>query len=358
MPMEVPSHKQRVSISTGTIVRFFLVGISIFLLYYMFGVLMVIVTALVIASAIEPLVRRFVHHGINRIVGVVIIYVVLAAITAGVFIFFMPLLVKDTVSFLDTIPRTISLDTLWSPIREVSVNVGETSIASRSISISDFINGLQSLIVGTGAGAFQTASFFFGGVLSFILIVVLSFYLAVQKEGVENFLRIITPVRRHDYVVDLWKRSQRKIGFWLQGQVVLGLIVGVLVFISLLFVGIPHALLLAILAAALEIIPVFGPILAAVPAVLIGYESGGAGTAALLVGLYLIIHQLENHLFYPLVVKKIVGISPIVVIISLIIGGKLAGVMGAVLAVPMAAALMEYIHDIEKNKRAEKDLLV
>ena len=226
-------------------------------------------------------------------------------------------------------------------------------MAPGTISLSDFVNGLQSLIVGTSAGAFQTASLIFGGFLGSVLIVVLSFYLAVQEEGVSDFLRIVTPVKHHGYIIDLWQRSQRKIGYWLQGQILLGLVVGVLVYLVLMVVGIPHAIVLALLAGVFEIIPVFGPIISSVPAILIAFADRGLGTGLLLVGLYIIIYQFESQLFYPLVVKKIVGISPIVVILALVIGAKLAGLLGALVAVPLSAALMEYIHDVEKRKKFE-----
>jgi predicted PurR-regulated permease PerM len=138
---------------------------------------------------------------------------------------------------------------------------------------------------------------------------------------------------------------------WLQGQVILGLIVGVLVYTALMIVGIPHALLLALLAAAFEIIPIFGPILAAIPAGLIAFSSFGIGTAVLILGIYIMIQQVENHLLYPLVVRKIVGVSPIVVIIAVLIGAKLAGILGALVAVPISAAFVEYINDLEKDKK-------
>jgi predicted PurR-regulated permease PerM len=187
--------------------------------------------------------------------------------------------------------------------------------------------------------------------LSLFLIIVLSFYLAVQDDGVANFLRIVTPVKSHVYVIGLWKRSQAKIGQWMQGQLLLGLIIGVLVYLGLMVLGISHALLLAFIAAFFELIPVFGPIISAIPAVLIALAASGISEGLLVVGLYLVIHQFENHLLYPLVVKKIVGVSPILVILSLVIGAKLAGFLGAILAVPIAAALMELVDDIEKGKR-------
>ena len=352
--MELPHRDTPIHITTGTIVRFFLIAIFLLALYYMSDVLLVLLAAVIIASAIEPAVRRLKRYHVHRIISVIVIYVAGAGVLTGLFLFFMPVVLNDAASFITSLPSTISFDTLWSPIQDIGVSLGSTSIAGHSLSVSDLLNSLQAMFAGTSAGVFKTATFLFGGVLSFILIVVLSFYLSVQEEGVDDFLRIITPVKQHDYIIDLWKRSQRKIGFWLQGQILLGIVVGVLVYLVLMVVGIPHALVLAILAGLFEIIPVFGPIISSVPAILIAFADRGAGTGFLLIGLYIIIYQFESQLFYPLVVKKIVGISPIVVILALVIGAKLAGLLGALIAVPLSAALMEYLHDIEKDKKAEK----
>lgn len=343
-----------ITISTGTILRFFLVLVFLALLYYIFDVVLVVVAAVVIASAIEPVVRRLKRYRVNRVISVIVLYILIAAILAGLLIFFLPMVASDMANFITNLPQTISLDTLWSPIRDLGTTFGSTSLsAGHSLSISGFVDGLHSMFAGTGAGAFQTAAFIFGGVLSLILIAVLSFYFAVQEGGVDDFLRIVTPVRHHEYITDLWHRSQQKIGYWLQGQLLLGVVVGVLVYLVLMIVGIPHALVLALFAALFEIIPVFGPIISSVPAILIAFAEKGTGTGFLLIGLYIIIYQFESQLFYPLVVKKIVGISPIVVILALVIGAKLAGVLGALIAVPISAAVMEYIHDIDKYKRLE-----
>lgn len=348
----------RLSISTGTITRFFLIAIIIAALYYLRDVLLVVVAAVVIASALEPVVRRMGRFHIHRVVAAVLIYLVLAGILAGVFVFFMPLLVNDSISFLATVPRQISLDDIWSPIRDFGINVGPSSSSVTTVSLADLVSNLQSAITGTTAGAFKTASLLFGGVLSFFLIIVLSFYLVVQEDGVENFLRIVTPAHRHEYVINLWGRARRKIGSWLQGQILLGVLIGVLVYLVLMVVGVPHALVLAVLAGTFELIPIFGPIISSVPAILVAYSELGTGTALLLIGLYLVIYQFESQLFYPLVVKKIVGISPIIVILALVIGAKLAGVLGAIIAVPLSAALMEYVYDIEKRKKSERESLI
>lgn len=341
-----------ISISTGTIVRFFAIAVLIFSLYFLFDIVLAVLAAIVIASALEPVVRRFNRFGLNRIVSVIIMYAIIAIILAGATIFFVPKVLEEVAGFISNLPQTISLQQLWSPLGDIGGGTG--TLGGHTIAISDFITGIQSFFVGNRADAFQTVSIVSGGILSFILILALSFYLAAKGEGVDDFLRIITPIHRHEYIIGLWKRSRRKIGLWLQGQVILGLIVGVLVYLMLVIVGIKHALLLAIFAAVLEIIPLFGPFIAAIPAALVAFTSAGTGTGLLVIGLYVIIQQIENHFFYPLVVRKIVGISPIIVILALVIGAKLAGVLGALIAVPLSAAFMEYVNDIEKGKKEVK----
>ena len=344
----------QITINSGTIFRFFLIAIGLAAMYYLSDVVLVIVTAVIIASAVEPVIRRLKRYGVHRVIGSILVYILLAAILACILIFFMPIVINDITSFIASAPKTISFGELWAPIREFGTGAG--SLAAHTISVADFVNSLKSFFGGgTGLDAFQTASFVFGGFLSFILIAVLSFYLSVKDEGVADFLSIVTPVRHQAYIIDLWHRSQRKIALWLQGQIILGIVVGLLVYLVLSILGIPHALVLALFAAIFEIIPVFGPIISSIPAILVAFTDVGVGTGFLLMGLYLLIYQFESQLFYPLVVKKIVGISPIVVILALVIGAKLAGVLGALLAVPLSAALMEYIHDIEKRKKLEND---
>jgi predicted PurR-regulated permease PerM len=355
--MSTLSENNRFSISTGTIVRFFGIGVLILVLYQIFNIVIVVLAAVVIASAMEPVVRRLRYHfGFHRVLSVIILYLLLIAVLAAVVVFFVPLVLSDISDFLASMPSTVSLDNLWGPIKGLGINLGPISntFSAYTIPLSDFVGNIQKIILGTSTGALQTASLVFGGLLSFLLIMVLSFYLAVQEEGVDDFLRIIAPVRKHDYIINLWKRSQRKIGFWMQGQILLGIIVGVLVYIVLKVVGIPFAFALAVLAAIFEIIPVFGPIISSIPAIFIAFADRGVGTGLLLVGLYIIIYQFESQLFYPLVVQKIVGINSIVVILSLVIGAQLAGLLGAIIAVPLSAALMEYVNDIEKRKKNEK----
>lgn len=341
-----------ISITSGSIVRAVLLIVLFLVLYLIKDIVLVVLAAVVLASAIEPGTKWLIKYRFRRLPAVITIYLSLATALVIFFLFFLPSLLSETLVYMNSLPQNISLTDLWNPIQESGAlgGVPVSSLPSQTFAIQDLVSGLKTIVSGTGEGVIKTASVIFGGALSFILIVVFSFYLSVQEDGVANFLKIISPVKSHKYVVDLWKRSQLKIGYWMQGQLLLGVIIGIFTYLGLLILGVKHALLLATLAAVFELIPVFGPILAAIPAIIVALVDGGATSAFLVTGWYLIIQQIENHLLYPLVVKKIVGVSPILVILSLVIGAKLAGFLGILLSVPIAAAIMEYVHDLEKER--------
>jgi len=204
---------------------------------------------------------------------------------------------------------------------------------------------------GVFGNAFTAASAIFGGVFSFILIIVFSFYFAVIETGVEGFLRVIAPYEHQAYVLGLWRRTRHKIGLWMQGQLLLAFIMGILVYLGLTILGVQHALILAVIAATFEIIPVFGPTLSAVPAVLIAFVDGGPSLGVLTIALYVIAQQFENHLIYPLVVTRVVGVPPLLVILALIVGWELAGFLGILLSVPAAAMIQELVSDMEARRK-------
>jgi predicted PurR-regulated permease PerM len=140
----------------------------------------------------------------------------------------------------------------------------------------------------------------------------------------------------------------------MQGQIFLGALVGSIIFMLLSILHVKHALPLGILAGILEIIPVFGPTLAAIPAVMFALLDGGAGLGLWVLLVYVLVQQFENHIFYPLVVRKMVGIPPTLVIISLVVGYDLAGFLGILLSVPLSVLLVEFMDDLDKKKTLAK----
>ena len=232
------------------------------------------------------------------------------------------------------------------------------SIQNASSKYQDIIIQFQKFLAGTGdllrksaSDLFSTAVNIFGGIFSLFLILVISFYLSVQKKGVQRVLTSLAPREHRDYLLSLWERSQKKLGRWLQGQLFLGVIIGVLVYVGLSLLNVKFALLLAVLAGILEIFPYIGPVMAAIPAVILGLLQAPILGLWVLI-LYIVIQQMENHLIVPLVIGKIVKLNPVVVILALLIGWKLGSIPGMILAVPITAVLAEFFRDLIKRRKS------
>ena len=353
-----------IHVSSGTIVRTILIVALFAMAWFLRDIILVVLTAVVLASAIEPLVRFIVRKGIPRLPTLVLVYVLGAAFLGGVFYFFVPAILDDVSRLARVAPQYFNIGSLWNPLQE-GVVVSSVTVPSAAGIERELLAGANFLdILKSGmenGGAVRSASVLFGGFLSFVLIIVLSFYLSAQERGIENFLRLISPLQSRSYIVDLWKRSQTKIGLWFQGQLLLGFLVGVLTFLGLSVLGVSSALFLAFLMMIFEIIPVFGPILGAVPGIAVAFTEGMRGvdpgvTAAFFVALfYFIIQQFESHLVYPLVVRKVIGIPPVLVILALVVGWKMAGFLGILLAVPLTAILMEFLNDVARDRRIYED---
>jgi predicted PurR-regulated permease PerM len=334
-----------ISVSPGSILIGILLILTVAVLWYLRDLVLILLTAIVIASAIEPAVHGLMRYKINRLLSVMLVYLTVAAVFLGIIFFFVPPVLDDAATFFAQLPATIeTLD-----FGAVTGGLLPDDIAA-SLSVADILSEISSALGGSTGGALATLSAVFGGITSLILIVVFSFYFSVQETGVDDFLRVVTPVKEQAYVLHLWKRSQEKIGKWMQGQLVLAVIVGILVYLGLTILGVPYALLLAVLAGVFEIIPAFGPILAAIPAIAVALVHGGVTEALLVLGLYVIVQQFEAHLIYPVVVKKVVGVPPLLVILALIVGYELAGFLGILLSVPIAGAVQEFVSDVDREK--------
>lgn len=339
-----------ISITTGTIIKTLVVLAFAWLVWFLRDLVLIVLTAVVIASAMDPAVRALMRYRMPRILAVILLYCIVIGSLVGLFYLFVPQVVGEAARFIAELPNYLDILNRIGAYNEYADIFGLPS--PENISPSDIIGQAREGLRGGGffGNAFGAVASLFGGLFSFVLIMVLSFYFTMSQTGVDDFLSVVTPRTYRAYVLDLWERSKRKIGLWMQGQVLLGILMGVLVYLGLTILGIKHALLLAILAAFFELIPVFGPTLAAIPAVLIGFADGGLTMGLLVIALYIILQQFENHLIYPLVVTKVVGVPPLLVILGLIIGAKLAGFLGILLSVPMVATLQELVRDMSTRK--------
>ncbi len=341
-----------ISISTGTMIRVILLGLFVVALYFLKDMVMIILTSIVIASFVDSAVPHLARLGLSRVFGIAVLYALSLVVFVAFFFLFAPLLITEIYNFslaLSAYAPGVSFlnyfnNAAFSGAKDIVVGLSEDFSLTTLTQVSKaFIDNLSGTF-------FQTVAAAFGSLFNAVSIILISFYLSIQDKGIESFLRLIFPIKYEDYVVDLWKRSSRKIAFWVKGQMLIALVVAVLIYLLLSLLGIQYALILALIAGIMEMVP-YGTIVALVPAMAFSYLSQGGITSAFMVAIcYIIVHQFEVFLFAPLIIEKVVGLSPIVIILAALIGFELASFWGVVLAIPVAVVLMEYLSDIDKNK--------
>ena len=341
----------RVAITPGTVVTVLLVVFGAYVLWLLRDLALLVLTAIVIASAIEPGIAFFVRQKLPRFFATLLMYVLVLGSVFGLVYFFFPPILADATGFLSDIPQYLDTLQVSSSFEGIAQATDFLEGSHQAQSILSSLGSLESAFSSTGSGVVQLVATFFGGIFSLVLVIVLSFYFALQETGVDDALRLILPAKHEEYAVNLWKRSQAKIGRWMQGQILLSVLVGILVYLGLLILSVPYALLLAVFTALIEIIPIFGSLLAGGLAAAVAYSVGGFPLALIVAGLYIVVNQFETNLIYPLIVKKIIGVPPLLVLVALIAGGTLAGFLGVLLSVPVAAAALEFLTDFDKRKQ-------
>jgi predicted PurR-regulated permease PerM len=281
--------KHVITVSFGGLLRIVVVAAGVWALWQLSTLVLLLLSAVVIASAAEPGVEFFMKYKFPLALAVVSVYASVLACLIALVWFFVPPMLEEAIALLAVIPQYVSQVSNLSSLPFLQG-------ASLGPSLTDMVLSLQNAFANTGAGVLKFLSSIFGGVFYFILTIVVSIYFSLQETGVDDFLRLVTPSHNREYVLGLWKRSQKKIGLWMQGQLLLSLIITILLFLGLSLLSIPYALLLAIFAGIMELIPVFGSVAAAVPGIAVALTTGDLTLVAIVAGLYLIVNQFQASL--------------------------------------------------------------
>lgn len=326
--------KDRITISISAATIFMVVGVLLGLkfLYLIREILLLFFIVLVLVAALSPIVDKW-STKMPRAMAVVLLYFIIIVAFAGVVSLLLPPLVTQLVHLANQLPSYLGQiappDFSYDQIVEFS-RTGLERIAQ----------GLSSI----GGSLLNTTVSVFGGIAAVFSVVVLTFYLVLARHGIETFIDSLLPIAHKENVAQITEKIGRKLGRWVNGQLLLMLIIGVLDFIGFMIISIwepelrNFALILAVWAGLTEVIPYIGPWFGAVPAVVIGFVLS-PWIGLLIFAFLMIIQQLEGQFLVPKIMSKAVGLSPVIVIFSLLIGGKLLGILGVLLAVPFAAVL-------------------
>lgn len=341
-------NRRTVDISTGVIVKVVAIILGLWFLYLVRDIVALFFLSVILTATLDPAINFLAKRKVPRSVGVIIIYVALLSLVGLLISFLIPPLVSQFTNFTQNLPMyNESFAKTFSGIEQYALSYGIT------FSSHEFFQNITGNIFQSSNQIFSTTVGVFSFFISLLVILALTFYMSVKEDGMKKFIVSITPERHQAYVVSVADRIKSKIGKWMLGQIVLMLIIFVLDFVALSIFHIPYALILAMLAGLLEIVPYLGPIISATLASLIGFLISPV-TGLIVLGVLTIIQQMESHIIVPQIMKKAVGLNPVVVILVLLIGAKLGGVLGAILAVPIATSLSVFIGDfVNKNEASE-----
>jgi len=340
---------QKIEIGSGTIFRGVLILLGFWFLFYIRDIILMLLAAIVIASAIEPLAKRLRRWRVPRSLSVVIVYLAVISILGIAVTLIVPALATQSAQLAQSLP---------SLIVGLEERFGFTSLITPDQFLPQLQAGLTQFgdnLANFSLSLFQQTRNVFSGLLSVIFVLIIAFYLVIEEDALKKLFRIIIPRRHMPYVELVIDRIQLKLGRWVLAQAALAVIIGAVVSIGLWLIGVPHALALGIIAGALEILPVIGPIVAGVFGVLVALSQ------SLILGLvtivfYVVVQQVENNALIPTIMRKATGLNPLVTIIAVLLGGQLAGMAGVILSVPVATIISIFLSDFFTKTSGEEEL--
>ncbi len=340
---------QKIDITLSTILRIIFVLVAVWIFFVLRDVLLMLIGAMIIAFAIEPLANKLHTYKIPRAVSVVIVYLAFLGIIAVAITLILPVLTEQIGQLATQIPQLV---------QSIEVNVGrlpgfspETVVPPIQQGVSTFGDNLANI----SNVIFQQTKSIFSGALSLVFVFIIAFYLVIEEDALKKMFAHIIPRKHMAYVELVIDRIEAKLGRWVLAQLFLGIIVGLTVGIALWIIGVKYALVLGLIAGLLEVFPVIGPLISGVFGTVIALsQSFTLGVITLV--LYVIIQQTENHILIPNIMKKATGLNPLVTLIAVLLGGRLAGFVGVIVSVPIATILSIILTDFFSTTTGDDEL--
>ena len=332
------------NVSWGSIFKVCIAVMSLYILYLIRDVVVWFIFALVISTLFNFLIDSFEKKRIPRIATAIFLYSSIF-ILLSFFIYKMaPMFLSEVKEFGQNIPGYFQQ---VSPILEkFGIQIAQDT--------ESFVSNLEIGLGRTSQSVFNALFAIFGGVFSTVFIISLAFFISLEKGLVEKILINFSSIKHHKYLRYLIERSKKKVGAWFISRIIGMFFVGVLTYFVLRVFNVNYAFILSLLVAIFDFVPMIGPILGGLIVTFIVALSSPIQALFVLIA-FVIIQILESNLLLPLLFKKFIGIPPSLVLISLVVGGKLWGILGAILIIPLVGIIFEVLNDyLEKSKKMEE----
>lgn len=326
-------------ISWSTIIRVIGVILVLWVVIKIQDIIALLFTVAVIVSALGPVVDRW-SAKMPRWLAVTLLMTTILIMALGMFTLLVPPLVNEGQALIVQIGQLIG--TYIPSIRDDLLNLSNFNSFSQSF------GQLGGRIYSTTLGVFSV-------LIAGLTMLVLTFYLLLEQHRARDYLKNHLPVDKKESILEILRKITAKMGAWVRGQLILAFIIGLATFVGLTVMqiafGMPYALTLAVWAGMTEIIPYIGPVLGAIPAILVALNISPL-VAVIVLLIYIFLQQVESHILVPKIMQRAVGLSPVTIIIVLLVGGRLAGIAGIILAVPVAAVISVILQEWPQFKKS------
>lgn len=305
--------------------------------------LFLLLIGILLATAIDPFARRLRRVGLNRPASILSVYLLFFVVIGGLLAFIVPPIAAQATDFATNLPRVANnlerryADSKQEWVRDLSRNGAQK--------LREFADNPPDISGVLKEQALNVVSSVFGALLSIVTVILISFYWLTERSLIRRALLGFVPVHRRTRVNDIWTHIETKLGSWFRAQLILCGIIGAACAVGYFILGVEYWPLLALIAGVTEIIPILGPWIGGVPAVVVALTDGPV--KALVVAVFIIVlQQIEGNILVPRIQGDAIGLSPLTVILAILAGTTLAGPLGGILAVPISAIIQVLIQDL------------
>ena len=338
------SKEQVLDISWGAIGKIF---IAIFIFYFIYltkQIALWFFFALAISVLLEPAINFFKKLWLPKIVAALIVYLSIFGILGILIYLTAPIFISELVQLAQNLPNYFGQINPF--LEQMGINTTQ--------SFNSFTQLLVSVLTQSSDGVISAVAAFFGGLYSTIFILTTAFFLSLEDNPLEKFLTLVSPKRYEKNIENIFETAQNKISGWFGARIIACIFVGVASFIIFYIFGVKYAFILALISGVLNFVPYIGPwITTFLLIVFVAISSGSWFTVLYVLIAITIIQEIENKLLTPLLMKKMVAVPPVLVLISLLVGGQLFGFLGTIFAVPVFGIIFEFLKEFLENRKEE-----
>lgn len=322
----------KVEISHRTIIFTLALVAAIWFVFEIRDILFLLFISFILMSAFRPVVDRLERMRLPRVISILLLYGLVFGGLGAVVASIIPSLSSQSGKLFTQLPDFLARVFPY---------------------VSSDVRSLMQQVAPVGENLVRVTVGIFSNVLAVLTVMTFTFYFLLERRHLQDMLLALLGDGAGGRVFGVLLQIEKRLGSWVLGELCLMAFVGLISYVGLFFLRVEYALPLAILAGLLEIVPTIGPTISAIPAVLVAFGSSPV-LAVSVIALYIIVQQVENNLLVPQVMRRSVGLPPVLTILALMIGGRFGGVSGAILAVPVLLAIQEILHALTTSVGSKK----